>query len=360
MAFQATFAFGDEASLSVAERIEAASRGIQHGSGLRVSVFEVSLTLAAALLLAWVVLHLGRRLRRRRWIGHHLQRLAEAGLHAEEIALFRQVALSARPETVPLLSRQRGVFDEGSATFLARQRPAIRRERLSELLALRRRVPFDARAKAPPALEAGTEVELWVGSRGGAPARVKAWVVATPPTGLQLALEPGALDGDIDDRLQVGQELRLVVARERRLEEMQVRIRGRASGQSLQLLVDRPLAASAARVRIAWVGADEPVRIELVERFSERVVGDSIPQVDGRIVASCGDGLLIRFDSVRPRHGEAIQLLDGSQPGWYRGFATLETSGRGGTVFMIRRSSERSDAPRTSAREKQVHEPVEA
>jgi len=354
------FGFGEEASLSVAERIEAASRGIERGGGLRVSLSDIALVLACALFLVWAALCIGRRLRRTRWIAHHASRLIAAGLQSEEVQVFRRIAQVVRSGAVPLLSRQRSVFDEGCAALIARQRVAERRHVLSEALSLRRRVPFESRPNQAPAFVPGDAVELWLVLAGAAPLSGRAFVVAVLPNGLQLAFEPGTVDGALDAALQVGQAVKLVVSRDRRLTEARVRIRGRATGQSLQLLVDRPDAEVAARVRIAWTGVDETVRVELVERFSDKVIGEAIPQVEARVVGSCSDGLLIQFESTRPRHSEAIHVLDGARPGFYRGFATLETHGRGGTVFVIQRSGERVDASAKPAKERRRHEPVQA
>ncbi len=97
-------------------------------------------------------------------------------------------------------------------------------------------------------------------------------------------------------------------------------------------------------VRRGWHGADEAVRCGRVERCSERVV------------ATADEGLLIEFESIRPRHGEAIRLVDGGCAGSCRGFATLDPKGRGGSLFVLRRSDERSDA--AASTEKETHEPV--
>ncbi|MBL8840726.1 MAG: hypothetical protein JNL90_04260 [Planctomycetes bacterium] len=346
MAIQGMFAFGEEPSLSVTERIAAASHGVQRGAGgvdltlLQFASFGFALLLVGVLV--WWML---RGVKQRQWIAVQAQRLAHYGLHKSEIELFHRVAEAARGSTVPLLSRQRGVFDAAAAELLAATPPgAPRRELLEPLLVLRRRLPFEARLDAAPTFVRGAAVQLWLRIDDGEPQRIRASVMATLPHALQLGIEFDKLPPPLDAALQAGQELMLVVLRDRVLEESRVRIRGRTLGRTLQLLVDRPAVAVPSRVRLGWRGADEPVRIELVERFNERVVGDSIPVVKGRVVATANDGLLLDFESIRPRHGEAIRLMDGACAGFYRGFATLDPKGRGGSVFVLRRSSERTDA----------------
>jgi hypothetical protein len=142
------------------------------------------------------------------------------------------------------------------------------------------------------------------------------------------------------------------------LEEARVRVRGRSDDAVPKLLVDRPAALSPARVRIVWQGADERVTVELLERFSERLVDDAPPRVEARVLATASEGLVIRFSSRRPRHGETIRVVDGARAGIYHGYALLEPKGSGGEVFVIRRGLERAgtEAAQSTPRGSRRHE----
>jgi len=329
--------FGRAATLTVEEALAAARRGIA-SEGVVLSPAEVAASAAVVLLVAWLALRVAGELRRRRWSERHLARLSDAGLHPSELALFERVVRAAEPGALADLVRRRGAFDAASADLVARHEPrAGRQALLSELLVLRRRLPFDLPRDDAPRFERGAPVQLYV-ALGDQARRVRAVVLATREHGLQLAVEERDLSPRLDAALAVGEAATLVVARGRRLEEARVRVRGRVAGRSLQLLVDRPATLSPSRVRLAWAGADERVAVELVERWSEELVGDAVPTVDARVVASCSDGLLLEFGAIRPQPNESIRVVDGAQSGLYRGFATLDASGRGGAVFVIRRS----------------------
>jgi len=353
-------------SLSVEERLSAV------GSGFRSSPFAsdelwLVVGVAAGLLLAgalaaWIV----ARVRRSRWLATQLRSLAAAGLHGEELALFRAVARRAGTIAAPSLHRRSASFDAAAAEMVRRHRPSReRREVLSRLLALRRRVPFEGSGAPPPAFERGQRV--LVGFRFGRsePFRLAGRVTAAQSHALRLALQESDEAEEVAPLLRVGQDVVLVVQRGALFEEARVRIRGVGGGLVPQLLVDRPAALSPSRVRIVWNGADEPVRVALVERFSERLVGDDVPIVAARVVATSSDGLVLRIRSTRPRRGEAIKVVNGARAGQYRGYALLETNGRGGEVFVLRRSVERivppqaaSEAPIHETVEEEEHEPV--
>ncbi len=356
---QSTFGSGEERGLSIQERIDAASQGMQHGSASSAAIADFLLVGLGLLVVALVALRVAARLRRGRWVAHHRRRLVAAGLHAEEIALFTELANRARPQVLPLLLRQRSAYDVAASERVAHpSTPARRCERLSALLALRRRLPFELRTQETPTFDRGTPMLLCLRGTDGREQRLEAVVLATLPHALQLALVGPLADG-VAASLRTGQELLLIAGRDAVMAEARVRIRGRCMGRTLQLLVDRPPLLTSARVRIVWRGADERVRVELVERFNERLVGDSVPTVDGRVVATASDGLQLELATVRPRHGEAIRIATGAHAGFYRGYATLETSGRGGVVFVIRRSGERTETPSAPPElGRDRHEPV--
>jgi hypothetical protein len=210
------------------------------------------------------------------------------------------------------------------------------------VLSLRRRVPFDHRWTEPPAIEVGTPVTFVLRLDAQRVRQLEGRVLGAPPHALQVGLQPGAADKEATDRLLTGQEVLIVVRRGVEYREARVRVRGRCMGRTLQILIDRPVALTASRVKLAWRGADERVHVEMVERFSERLADDEVPRFEATLVASASDGLLIRFRTVRPRHGEAIRVLAGAHAGFYRGYAVLAPSGKGGEVFVIRRQGERS------------------
>ena len=165
-------------------------------------------------------------------------------------------------------------------------------------------------------------------------------MLGVPPHALQIGLQVGAGEAEVAGRLRTGQEVMLVVRRGGAIQEARVRIRGRCVGHTLQILVDRPVALTASRVRLAWRGASERVNVEMVERFSDRLVGDEVPRHEAAITATASDGLLIKFKNARPRHGEAIRVLAGVHAGFYRGYAVLAASGKGGEVFVLRRQGD--------------------
>jgi len=173
--------------------------------------------------------------------------------------------------------------------------------------------------------------------------QIEGRVLGTPGHALQLGLQVGDDDTEVAKRLRTGQEVMLVVRRGAAIQEARVRIRGRCVGRTLQILVDRPVALTASRVRLAWHGASERVAVEMVERFSERLVGDEVPRQEGVVTAVANDGLLIQFKSVRPRHGEAVRVLAGVHAGFYRGYAVLAANGKGGEVFVLRRQNDRAN-----------------
>lgn len=345
--------------LSVAERLEAVNNGfrdvaISSGSSWRlIGVVGAVLLLFAAgfKLLAW--------LRRARWISFHAHTLVAAGLDGGELVLFRMLAGRCDPTRVPLITRQRSVFDETVAVVVRHGGSATaRRELLARLLALRRRIPFDARVAAPPEFERGHAVLLCVRSGRSGVRQVPAFVLATHAHALQLGIADRVAGDAIAPQLRTGAEVLLVVRDGSSIHEARVRVRGSCAGNSLQFLVDRPAALVPSQVRIAWRGADEAVQVEFVERYSDRLVEDAAPKASACVVAVCSEGLILHFETTRPRHGESIRLLGGAHAGFCRGYAVMESRGRGGDVFVTRRAGERSETP-TRPREKgERHEPV--
>src|SRR5205823_4555758 len=117
----------------------------------------------------------------------------------------------------------------------------------------------------------GDSVLLSVRDPAGSIWRHDARVVATSPHALTLSLS------DVPawvTQLRTSQALVLVLQRNRVLYEARVQVRssGKGDGKSVQLEVDRPATLSPARVRVVWRGAEERVRVEFLERFSERLV----------------------------------------------------------------------------------------
>jgi uncharacterized membrane protein len=341
---QSVLSGGDERpALSVVERLHATNEGLRHSTGTTDGMWLVVGSIAALLLVAAAIAWVVRHAKRARWASIHTAKLSDLGLHDEELHLFRQLALESDAGRVPLLARQRAAFDLACADLVQRQHgAAARRLELSRLLALRRRIPFDARLKGPPELAPGRAVTLCLRVRRGDARQLSAVVLATHPHALQLALDDEPESQLVVRNARIGQEFVLVVRGPASVEEARVRLRGR---RGRQLLVDRPIATTPSRVRIAWHGAHEDVHVEMVERFSERLVGDEVPTTDATVVATCSEGIVVRFASVRPRHGEAIRLVDGARPGFYRGYAVLDPKGRGGEVFVVRRTSDRHEAP---------------
>jgi len=355
---QEVFSAAPKHGLTVAERIAAVNSGFQRASEPPEVVWRLvgaaaTLALIGALT-AWIV----ALTRRRRWIGHHLRSLAAAGLHDEELRLFARIAARAPRERLPLLTRQPTAFDAAAAETVRRDPdPAGRRTLLASLLALRRRVPFDRAAARPPEFPPGLALQVCMRLGDDAPVRLDARVSHVLPQALQLSLAAGEEAVEVAPLLRAGQEVVLVVRRGPVLEEARVRIRGRSDDLVPQLLVDRPTALAPARVRIAWSAADERVAVELLERFSASLVRDDAPRVEARVVATSSEGLLLRFASTRPRHGETIRVVDGARAGVYHGYAQIETRGNGGDVFVLRRIAERAGAAAAegSPREEELH-----
>src|SRR5262245_30407646 len=97
---------------------------------------------AVVLLLIAITMVVAARARRLRWMRLHLKRMRAAGLHDEEVELFRTVARRCDAGRVPLLTRARGTFDAAANDYVRRLRPTeLRRDALSQILALRRRIP---------------------------------------------------------------------------------------------------------------------------------------------------------------------------------------------------------------------------
>jgi hypothetical protein len=339
---QTMYTLDGHQALSVQERLRAASDGLRAVGTNAEDVVRLLLGIAIVALAACIAMYLAARVRRARWIGRQQRSLRSSGLLTEEVDLFGDVARCADALRVPLLIRQRAAFDFAAAEHVRRHSPASdRREELSRVLSLRRRIPFDQRWQAAPPLARGTPVRVMVRLDARNLRQFEGAVLGTPPHALQIGLQVGKDDSAIAQRLRTGQEVMLVVRHEVALQEAHVRIRGRCIGRTLQILVDRPAALAPSRVRIAWHGADEHVPVEMVERYSERLVGDEVPRHDAVISATSGEGIVLQFRNVRPRHGEAIRVVAGSQAGFYRGFAVLAASGKGGEVFVLRRQGER-------------------
>jgi len=340
---QALHALDGRRGLSVDERLRAVGDGLRNfGTSSEDLLRNVGIVACVALLVLLVML-VAARVRRARRVARHLRLLRAAGLQPEELALFRAVARRADGGRVPLLVRNRGAFDAAASEHVRRSSPASeRRDELSRVLSLRRRVPFDHRWTEPPAIEVGTPVTFVLRLDARRVRQLEGRVLGAPPHALQVGLQPGLADKESADRLLTGQEVLIVVRRGVEYREARVRVRGRCMGRTLQILIDRPVALTASRVKLAWRGADERVQIEMVERFSEHLADDEVPRFEATLVASASDGLLIRFRNVRPRHGEAIRVLAGANAGFYRGYAVLAPNGKGGEVFVIRRQGERS------------------
>jgi len=333
-------------SLSAEERLSAIGTGLRSTTLTPEEAWLAAGVLAGAVLLvafaAWIV----ASARRQRWVAHHLRALAASGLHDAELAPSRALGRRASAVHLPLLTRRATTYDQVAADLVRRHRPASeRRDLLARLLALRRRIPFarDDRGNRgdPPGASLGRGQPIAVCLRFGRGETLKlpGRVVAAPPHALQLALDPSAESLEVSRLLRTGQDVTLVVQRGIVLEEARVRIRGLGGGTPPQLLVDRPAALAPSRVRIVWSGADERVRVEMLERYSERFVSDDVPAVDARVVATASEGVVLVANAARPRHGEAIRIVDGARAGVYRGYALLDAKGNGGEFFVMRRGS---------------------
>jgi len=339
---QTMYTLDPHQGLSVQERLRAASDGLRQVGANPQDLVRLVMGIAVVALVACVAILVLGRVRRARWIGRHLRFLRAGGLQPEEIDLFRAVARFSDIARVPLLVRNRGAFDFAASEYVRRfQPPDGRREALSSALSLRRRIPFDQRWQEPPDVEVGAAVTIVARLDARRVRHLEGRVLGTPSHALQIGLQVGADDQDVAGRLRTGQDVMLVVRRGVVLQEARVRIRGRCVGRTLQILVDRPVALTASRVRLGWRGAAERVVVEMVERFSERLVGDEVPRHEASICAMTSDGLLLRFQNVRPRHGEAIRIVSGAQAGVYRVFTGLSVHGKGGEVFVLRRQNDR-------------------
>jgi hypothetical protein len=340
---QTMYTLDSHKGLSVAERLQAASNGLRQVGANAEDFGRLVLGVAVVALAIALAMIVVARMRRARWIARHQRLLRSAGLQPEEVTLFGRVAQRCDAARVPLLVRNRGAFDFAASEHVRHHAPAAdRRDELSRVLSLRRRIPFDRAWQEPPNFEPGVAVTVVARLDARSIRQIEGRVVGTPAHALQLELQVGADDGEVAGRLRTGQEVMLVVRRGVAIQEARVRIRGRCVGRTLQILVDRPVALTASRVRLAWNGALERVVVEMVERFSERLVGDEVPRQEGTITAVASDGLLINFKNVRPRHGEAIRVLAGVHAGFYRGYAVLAANGKGGEVFVLRRQGERA------------------
>jgi hypothetical protein len=338
---QSMYTLDGHKGLSVQERLNAASAGLRQVGASAEDLGRLVIGIAAVALGIACAMFIAGRVRRSRWIARHQRLLRSAGLQSEEVALFGRLARRCDANRVPLLVRNRGAFDFAASEHVRHHSPAAdRREELSRVLSLRRRIPFDRAWQAAPHFEGGDAVTVVTRLDARHIRQFEGRVLGTPPKALQLGLQVGADDHGVAERLRTGQEVMLVVRRGVAIQEARVRIRGRCVGTSLQLLVDRPVALTASRVRHAWMGASDRVSVEMIERFSERLVSDEVPRQEALVTAVASDGLLIRFKNVRPRHGEAIRVLTGAHAGFYRGYAVLAAEGKGGEIFALRRQGE--------------------
>jgi hypothetical protein len=330
--------------LSVEERLKAASDGLRDFGTSGEDLLRLVVVVAVVALVVMGALLVLGRVRRVRRIARHLNLLRAVGLQGEELALFRALARRSDSARVPLLVRNRGAFDAAAGEHVHHFAPADgRRDELSLVLSLRRRIPFDHRWKERPEIEVGAAVTFVLRLDAQRVRQIEGRVLGAPPDALQVGLQPGPADREAAERLRTGQEVLIVVRRGVEFREARVRIRGRCMGRTLQVLIDRPVALTASRVKIAWRGAAEPVQVELVERFSERLADDDVPRHAATLVATASDGVVLRFKNVRPRHGEAIRVLAGAHAGFYRGYAVLAASGKGGEVFVMRRQGDRTN-----------------
>jgi hypothetical protein len=340
---QTMYTLDGHKGLSAQERLQAASDGLRQVGASAEDLGRLVIGIAVVAITIACVMFVVGRVRRARWIARHQRLLRASGLQPEEITLFGRLARRCDAVRVPLLLRNRGAFDAAASEHVRHHGPADdRREELSRVLSLRRRIPFDRAWQESPRFESGDVVTIVARLDAKRIRQVEGRVLGTPKNALQLALQVGADETEVAERLRTGQEVMLVVRRGVAIQEARVRIRGRLVGTTLQLLVDRPVALTASRVRHAWVAASERVAVEMIERFSDHLVSDEVPRQEAEISAVASDGLLLRFKSVRPRHGEAIRVLSGAQAGFYRGYAVLAAQGRGGEVFVLRRQSERA------------------
>src|SRR5262249_27719643 len=153
------------------------------------------------------------RMRRARWIARHLRLLRAAGFQGEELALFRAVARRCDGARVPLLVRNRGAFDFAASEHVRRFAPAEgRRDELSRVLSLRRRVPFDHRWMEPPRVEVGTPITLVLRLDARRVRQLEGRVLGAPTDALQVGFPTGA-DREAADRLRTGQEVLIVLRR---------------------------------------------------------------------------------------------------------------------------------------------------
>lgn len=346
---QTMYTLDGHKGLSAQERLQAASDGLRQVGASAEDLGRLVIGIAVVALAIACVMFVAGRVRRSRWIARHQRLLRASGLQPEEILLFGRLARRCDAVRVPLLVRNRGVFDAAASEHVRHHRSDDRREELSRVLSLRRRIPFDRAWQEAPRFESGDVVTVVARLDARRIRQVEGRVLGTPKDALQISLQVGADETEVAERLRTGQEVMLVVRRGVAIQEARVRIRGRLVGTFLQLLVDRPVALTASRVRHHWIESSERVAVEMIERFSERLVSDDVPRQEAVITALASDGLILRFKSVRPRHGEAMRVLSGSQAGFYRGYAVLAASGKGGEVFALRRQGERASDRSASA-----------
>jgi hypothetical protein len=340
---QTMYTLDGHQGLSVQERLQAASDGLRQVGASAEDLGRLVVGIAAVALAIAVAMVIAGRVRRSRWIARHQRMLRASGLQPEEVALFGRLARRCDAARVPILVRNRGAFDAAASEHVRHHSPASDRlEELSRVLSLRRRVPFDRAWQERPRFESGDVVTIVARLDDRRIRQIDGRVLGLPKEALQLGLQVRADDTEVAGRLRTGREVMLVVRRGAAIQEARVRIRGRCVGTSLQLLVDRPVALTASRVRHAWNAASERIAVEMIERFSERLLSDEVPRQEAEITAVASDGLVARFQSVRPRHGEAIRVLSGVHAGFYRGYAVLAASGKGGEVFLLRRQGERA------------------
>lgn len=340
---QTMYALDGHKGLSVQERLEAASNGLRQVGATPEDLGRLVVGIAAVALAIAFAMVIAGRVRRSRWIARHQKLLRASGLQAEEVALFGRLARRCDAIRVPLLVRNRGAFDAAAGEHVRHHSPASDRlEELSRVLSLRRRIPFDRAWQERPRFESGDVVTIVARLDDRRIRQIEGRVLGLPKGTLQIGLQVRADDTEVAGRLRTGREVMLVVRRGVAIQEARVRIRGRCVGTNLQLLVDRPAVLTASRVRHVWNSASERVSVEMIERFSEHLVSDDVPRQDAEISAVASDGLVMRFKSVRPRHGEAIRVLSGVHAGIYRGYAVVAASGKGGEVFVLRRQGERA------------------
>ena len=199
---QALHALDGRRGLSVDERLRAVGDGLRNfGTSSEDLLRNVGIVACVALLVLLVLL-VAARVRRARWVARHLRLLRAAGLQPEELALFRAVARRADGGRVPLLVRNRGAFDAAASEYVRRSSPASeRRDELSRVLSLRRRVPFDHRWTEPPAIEVGTPVTFVLRLDAQRVRQLEGRVLGAPPHALQVGLQPGLADKESADRL---------------------------------------------------------------------------------------------------------------------------------------------------------------